>query len=73
LITKEEADNFLRSKGYAKSTVQWMSSVIRMLDRMGIRTKEEVWQRFYKYSAKYRRHLYGAIVLTEEMEKEKKC
>jgi hypothetical protein len=73
LITKEDADDFLRSKGYAKSTVQWMSSVIRMLDRMGIRTKEEVWQRFYKHPGNYRRHLYGAVALMEEMEKEKKC
>ena len=57
-LAKKEVDDFLRAKGYHKSTVQNMSSVIRMLDKMGIRTKEAVWDRFYRYSSSYRKHLY---------------
>ena len=67
LFTKEEVDDFLRTKGYAKTTVRKMSSCMRMLDKMDIRTKEAVWDRFYNYTSTYRGDLYRAITLTNEL------
>jgi hypothetical protein len=71
-ITKKEADDFLRAKGYCESTVRNTSSLIRMLDKMDIRTKEAVWDRYYNYTSSYRSDLCRAIVLTNELYSYKK-
>ena len=67
LFTKKEADDFLRSKGYCKNTVRNTSSLIRMLDKMDIRTKEAVWDRYYNYTSSYRSDLCRAVTLTNEL------
>jgi hypothetical protein len=67
LFTKEEVDDFLRAKGYAKNTVRNRSSLIRGLNKMGIRTKEAVWDRYYNYTSAYRGDLYQAITLTNDL------
>ena len=66
-FTKKEVDDFLRAKGYYKSSVRVLSAEIRMLEHMGIRTKEGVWDRFYNHSANYRSALCLAITLTNEL------
>ncbi len=66
-LTKKEIDNFLVTKGYAETVVRNMSSYIRMLNKMGIRTKDSVWDQFYNYSSEYRSQLYRALSLTNEL------
>ena len=66
-LTKKEIDSFLVTKGYAKTTVGIMSRRMRMLDKMDIRTKDAIWDRFRNYSSGYRRQLYRAIVFTSEI------
>ena len=66
-FTKKEVDDFLRAKGYSKSTVRVVSSLIRRLNNMGIRTKEGVWDRYYNYTSNYRSDLCCAITLTNEL------
>jgi hypothetical protein len=66
-LEKEEVDDFLRAKGYAKNTVRNTSLLMRMLDKMDIRTKEAVWDRYYNYTSSYRSDLRRAIVLTNEL------
>jgi len=66
-FTKKEVDDFLRAKGYYKSSVRVVSAEIRMLNHMGIRTKEAVWDRYYNHSANYRSALCLAITLMDEL------
>ena len=66
IFNEKEIDGFLTAKGYARTTIKPILRCMRMLDKMDIRTKEAVWDRFRNYSSGYHRMFYRAIVLMNE-------
>ena len=66
-ITKKDVEDFLRAKNLSDATIQYTFSEMQMLDRIGIRSKEEIEDKYRNYTARYRYQLRRALDFTNEM------